>query len=142
MRVKLSIALSLVLLFGIIFSAQVTREVEASSLPLTSPITAPLSSFRISGHVTLHILRRFRVLSRFLPAEDVKIRVINKFSGEKFTTKTDTKGDYFVDTNKRGFYEVEVASRQHNAFFVPPVKFVKVKDPSGKSGIDFRGLIF
>jgi hypothetical protein len=131
---------TLVALFAISIFSQVAS-VQAFHTPITGPITTPITFFNLTGEVTLKQFGKlFGGLKRFMPAEDVTVKVTGLFDkNKKFTTETDEQGDYGFML-PAGHYLVEVED-DPDTFFAPPIKFVHIKEGKVKTA-DFKGFVF
>ncbi len=133
MKKKLLIIL-LVSLFSVPLFVQTTQVY--ADVPVTSPITA----FILTGKVTYKQLGRvMKNVSRFTPAKNVLIKVINFFDHTKhYQTTTDAQGNYGLNI-PNGLYTVEASDSMHT-FFTPPFKVVKINNNAKVA--NFEGLIF
>jgi hypothetical protein len=153
---KLVTALSLVIGFSLIFSAQLsyagnnshhnnypTPTTSPITTPVTGPVTSPVSLFTISGKVTDHIFGIFKKSKdRFMPEAGVKVKAKDIFNGHSASATTDGNGNYVINVGKKGFYKVTVVDGDAK-YYLPPLHFVHLTDNKPtKSNIDFTGQIF
>lgn len=155
MRLKLITALSLVLVFTFLFSAQAGYANHLNPTPMTSPTTGPVTGpvtgpitgpsglFTITGNVSDHITRLFKKsFNRIIPESGVTVNAKDIFNGNSASATTDANGNYIITLNQRGYYKVSVSDGDAK-FYSPPLHFVHLTDKKkAKSGVNFKGYIF
>ena len=139
MRQKIITALSLVILFSVVFGAQLATTASAETKN-GNPLSAPLTFFRMTGSITYKSLTFFRHgAQRLAPATDVTVTAENIFTHDIYTTTTDSDGHYTLDVEEKGLFLVRPSSDTTSAW-VPPLQTVRALHSQTKHGIDFQGL--
>lgn len=140
MRQKLITALSLVIVFSVVFSTQLATT--ASAYPQTvNPVTSPVTFFKITGNVTYKFFKFFRHNGqRFAPAPGVTITAENIFTKHKVQTTTDASGKYTLGLNEKGIYLVS-PSGGDTSTYLQPLQVVHANKSGEKNNVNFTGLI-
>lgn len=118
----------LVTSFFLLTILQVTTQyVRAIDSPLTSPITPPLTSFAfmIKGKISIKHISFASWFSRFVPAQDIRVKLQNVKTHDTQTVQTDSNGIYTFLVEDKGWYKV--APQITNAIgdiVAPPLRFV------------------
>jgi hypothetical protein len=122
-------------------TVKVSAQVVPLTGPVTPPVTTPVTFFNLTGKVVYKQLGRlFGNAQRIIPAPNVLIRVFSFFGHTQVaSTTTDGNGNYGLSL-PNGLYRVE-ASGGTNAFFVPPLRVVNLKNNQHKTA-DFQALRF
>jgi hypothetical protein len=139
-RRKLITALSLLLVFSVLFGTQIAATASANTNK-NHPLTSPITFFQITGKVTYKFFKFFSGSNSISNAPGVKVEAENIFDHHKFQTNTDGNGNYVLPINETGVYLVKPSGGNTN-IYVPPLRAVKVNDMSSSANnIDFQGLI-
>lgn len=157
MKRKLITALSLVVAFTLLFSAQAGYASNNHYLkppkpspttspvtgPITGPVTSPVQFFTISGNVTDHIFKLFKKsYNRFIPEAGAIVKAKDIFTGHSATSTTDANGNYVINVGQKGHYHVWVKDGDAK-FYAPPLHFVHLtENKPTKSNVNFQGHIF
>jgi hypothetical protein len=140
MKQKFITALSLVIVFAVVFSVQLASTAQAdwkNGKPLTSPVTF----FKISGEVTYKFFKFFSNNGqRFAPADDVTVTAKNVFTGDTYVAETAANGTYTITVEEKGVYLVSPSEGDTNVF-APAVKAVPANKAGSKNNVDFTGLM-
>ncbi len=130
MRKRSALSSVVIASFLVISLFQVTTfAANAEHSPLTSPVTSPLTSFifKIGGKITIKHFKWKLLFSRFLPAEDITVKLENVKTHDTMTTQTDEDGMYIFSVNDKGWYKVSPKVSHDIADITsPPFRFVKL----------------
>lgn len=138
MRQKFITALSLVILFAVIFSAQLSHTSYAATKN-GNPVTSPVTFFQISGKVTYKFFKFFRGNTN-QNASNVTVEVKNVFTNDVYETTTDGNGNYSLNVEEKGVFLVG-PTEGNTDVWVPALKPVHVNNPGSRSGVNFQGFI-
>ncbi len=140
MRQKCITALSLLIVFTVVFSTQVASTASANH-ENGSPITSPVTFFKVSGNVTYKFFKLFTNNGqRFAPAPGVTMTAENVFTKEKVQTTTDTNGNYTLNLYEKGVYLVGPSGGNTNTY-VSPLQVIHANKSGMKNNVTFHGLM-
>lgn len=140
MRQKYITALSLVIAFAVIFSAQLATTASAETKN-GNPLTSPVTFFKISGTVTYKFFKFFSNNGqRFTPADDVTVEARNIFTNNVYATTTDSNGKYTLTVDEKGVYLVSPTGGDTDVY-TPALKAVHATKPGAANNVNFTGLI-
>jgi hypothetical protein len=139
MRQKLITALSLLIVFSVLFGTQIAATASAETKN-GNPLTSPISFFQINGNISNRFFKFFSGSNSTHPAANVVVNAENILTHDVYSTTTDGNGNYTIVTEEKGLFFVKpqggIAS-----FYVPPVKPVNVKNPGSINNINFQGYV-
>lgn len=142
MRQKFITALSLSILFSVVFGLQIASTAKAETKN-GNPLTSPVTFFQISGNVTYKFFKMFgHDMRRFNPAAGVTVSAVNLMTHDTYQTTTDTHGNYSLSVEEKGLYVVNPSGGKASTYF-PPTRFVSANKKGGmRDDVDFQGLVF
>lgn len=142
MILRIALVILILITSFTLFSNQITLANAAtlSLHTLTPPVTEPVTSFtkKISGHVTYRFLGWFKGIKpqdKVKPAPHVTIIARNIFTKQKFSTTTNSNGDYILEAPVGKYL---VSARNNRIPFIPGAKYINLKNDV--SNINFQGL--
>lgn len=138
MRQKIITALSLVIVFAVIFSAQLSHTAYATTKN-GNPVTSPVTFFQISGKVTYKFFKLFGGGSN-QNAAGVEVEAKNVFTNDVYETTTDANGNYVIPVQEKGVFLVG-PTEGNTDVWVPALKPVHANNPGSKTGVNFQGFI-
>lgn len=117
----------LVVFLVVSFFQITTLSANADLSPLTPPITPPLTSFlfTIKGKITLKKIHWRSLFSRFVPADNIRVKLENLQTHQMMMTSTNEDGVYIFKTNNKGLYKISPKFNHDIAdIAAPPFRFV------------------
>lgn len=128
------------IIFFLLVTVSFSQISQVLALNEENPLTAPVTSFArsISGNVVYRLIGFKHFFSKYIPAEDVTVKAVNRETHEIVTTTTDEHGNYVLGVDP-GKYRVMVDNSTPK-FWIPLRDNVNVvrKD---KDNVDFKGLV-